>query len=144
MAATEQTLSVNMENYLETIYILMQENTVARSKDISERLNVTRASVSGALNALKERGFVNHEPYGFVSLTSEGTNVARRVLRRHEALRAFMTDVLAIDEQDADEAACHMEHGISKSVVDRFVEFADFFKSCPASVAKWNSERRGA
>jgi DtxR family Mn-dependent transcriptional regulator len=48
-----------------------------------------------------------------------------------------MVNVLSIDEAEADEAACHMEHGISKHIVERFVEFAEFFKSCPSAGAEW-------
>jgi DtxR family transcriptional regulator, Mn-dependent transcriptional regulator len=126
-----------MEDYLETIFILIRENTVARSKDIARRLKVNRSSVTGALQNLKKHGLVNYEPYGFVTLTRSGTEVASRVLRRHEALRDFMVKVLSIDEAEADKAACHMEHGISSKVVDRFVEFAEFVESCPRAGSKW-------
>jgi DtxR family transcriptional regulator, Mn-dependent transcriptional regulator len=137
MTGMAQALSPNMENYLETILVLVREHAVARSKDIADRLNVKRASVTGALHALKERGLVNYEPYGFVTLTHEGTDVAQRVRRRHVALRDFMINVLSIDRADADEAACHMEHGISKHVVDRFIEFGEFVETCPRAGSKW-------
>ncbi len=48
-----------------------------------------------------------------------------------------MVEALSIDAAEADEAACHMEHGISKQVVDRFVEFAEFVQACPQAGAKW-------
>jgi DtxR family transcriptional regulator, Mn-dependent transcriptional regulator len=98
---------------------------------------VQRASVTGALQALRDRGLVNYEPYGFVTLTHDGAEIAERVRRRHVALRDFMIRVLSIDEREADDAACHMEHGISKHVVDRFVEFAEFVETCPRAGAKW-------
>lgn len=82
MTTMAQALSPNMENYLETIWMLVREHTVARSKDIASRLNVKRASVTGALRALKDRGLVNYEPYGFVTLTREGSEIARRVRDR--------------------------------------------------------------
>jgi len=137
MTAVTQSLSANMENYLETIFVLAREHTVARSKDIADRLHVKRASVTGALQALRDRGLVNYEPYEFVTLTPEGLEIARRVARRHVALRDFMVNVLSIDEKEADDAACHMEHGISKHIVDRFVEFAEFVETCPRAGAHW-------
>jgi DtxR family Mn-dependent transcriptional regulator len=137
MTAQAQALSASMENYLETIFLLVQEHPVARAKDISQRLKVNRSSVTGALQALSERGFVNYEPYGFVTLTEQGTEIATRVLRRHEALRDFLVGVLAIDPAEADEAACRMEHGISKSIVDRLLDFAAFVETCPRAGAKW-------
>ncbi len=133
-------LSVNMENYLETIFNLVGENAVARAKDISDRLEVSRSSVTGMLQALRERGLVNYERYGFVTLTPEGAAIAGRVARRHEALRDFMVNVLSLDPTEADAAACHMEHGISKNVVDRFIEFADFVQTCPRAGSKWVRE----
>lgn len=137
MIEMTQALSPNMENYLETIFVLIREHSVARSKDIADRLNVKRASVTGALHALKDRGLVNYEPYGFVTLTRDGADIGERVRRRHVALRDFMVHVLSIDAADADEAACHMEHGISKQIVDRFVEFAEFVETCPRAGTKW-------
>ncbi|HOR98434.1 MAG TPA: metal-dependent transcriptional regulator, partial [Kiritimatiellia bacterium] len=89
MAMTEA-LSISIEDYLEAIFYLVRENTVARSKDIAERLKVNRSSVTGMLQALRDRGLVNYERYGFVTLTDEGKKVASRVVRRHEALRDFM------------------------------------------------------
>lgn len=138
--STTKTITTSMENYLEAIYLLIRDHTVARSKDIASHLKVKRASVSGALHNLKDQGFVKHEPYGYVTLTREGAEIARRILNRHEALRDFMVNVLSIDEAEADEAACHMEHGISKHIVERFVEFAEFFKRCPSAGAEWTQE----
>ncbi len=134
---TAPTLTVSMENYLETIFHIARDRTVARAKDIAERLKVSRSSVTGMLQTMRERGLVNHERYGYVTLTQEGAAIARRVARRHEALRDFMVHVLSIDPAEADEAACHMEHGISKLVVDRFLEFAEFVETCPRAGAKW-------
>jgi DtxR family transcriptional regulator, Mn-dependent transcriptional regulator len=131
------TISISMENYLETIFHLVREHTVARVKDIADRLKVSRSSVTGMLQSLRDHHFVNFEPYGFVTLTTKGTKIAKRVVRRHEALRDFMVEVLSIDAEVADEAACHMEHGISKQVVDRFLEFAEFVQTCPRAGAKW-------
>ncbi len=130
-------LSESLENYLETIHLLSQEHVVARSKDIAERMGVNRSSVTGALQALRDRELVNYEPYGFVTLTEAGTQAATRVLRRHEALRDFFIGVLAIDEDEADEVACRLEHGISKHVVYRLIDFAHFVKDCPRAGAKW-------
>ncbi len=135
------TISISMENYLETIFHLVREHAVARVKDIADRLHVSRSSVTGMLQSLRDHHYVNYEPYGFVTLTTEGTAIAKRVVRRHEALRVFMVEVLSIDAEVADEAACHMEHGISKQVVDRFVDFAEFVQSCPRAGAKWVQDK---
>lgn len=126
-----------MENYLETILLLIQQSAVARAKDISKLMKVNRSSVTGALQALRERGLVNYEPYGYVTLTPQGTEIATKVRWRHEALRDFFVNVLAIEGKEADEAACRMEHGVSKTIVDRLLDFAAFIETCPRAGAKW-------
>jgi DtxR family Mn-dependent transcriptional regulator len=130
-------LSDSQENYLETILILSRMHPEVRSVDIAERLQVKRASVAGALRSLKQKGLVDHQHYGPVTLTQKGESVANNVLNRHEALRDFMVNVLSIAPQEADAAACHMEHGISKHIVERFVDFARYYANCPNAGAQW-------
>ena len=48
-----------------------------------------------------------------------------------------MTDILNIDFDKADEEACKMEHAISASTLDRFVDFMEFIQSCPRAGANW-------
>lgn len=132
-----QALSESMEDYLETIFLLIREQAVARSRDIAARLNVNKSSVTGALQALAERALVNYEPYGYVTLTPAGAAEAQRVLRRHEVLKDFLVKVLSVEEAEADANACRMEHAVSKGVVDRLVEFAEFVETCPRAGAKW-------
>lgn len=137
MSTTELKLSESLEDYLETIFLLIREQAVARSRDIAARLNVNKSSVTGALQALAERALVNYEPYGYVTLTPAGAAAAQKVLHRHEVLRDFLVNVLSIAPAEADANACRMEHAISKTVVDRLVEFAEFVETCPRAGAKW-------
>ncbi len=131
MTDVDRVLSESTENYLETILLLVQKSPVARARDIALRLKVNRSSVSGALHDLSGRGLINYEPYGFVTLTPEGTEIATRILRRHEALRDFFVNVLGIDRAEADEAACRMEHGVSKAIIDRLLDLSTFMETCP-------------
>ena len=48
-------LSENLEDYLETILVLQNENTVARVKDIAEKLGVLSGTVTSALRTLSEK-----------------------------------------------------------------------------------------
>lgn len=137
MAAGQQGLTESLEDYLETILLLTREHTVARSRDIAARLGVQRSSVTGALHALADRKLIHYEPYGYVTLTEEGSRQAERVQRRHEVLRDFLIKVLSIEEDEADSTACRMEHAVSKTVVDRLVAFAEFVETCPDAGAEW-------
>ena len=138
MANNPRSLSASLENYLEVIYLLIEENRVARSKDIAKKLEINRSSVTGGLQSLRGRGLINYEPYEFITLTKEGREIAANVVHRHNTLKEFFVDVLSIDEDEADETACRMEHGISKNIINRLMDFAHYFKTCPNAGVQWH------
>lgn len=119
-------LSASLEDYLEAIYNLSAGRSVARSKDIAEILGVSCASVTSALRALAEKKLVNYKPYGYITLTEKGRKVAGRVVRRHDILKQFFADVLGIDPQTAQEAACRAEHTLEPEITSRLTAFIDF------------------
>jgi DtxR family Mn-dependent transcriptional regulator len=131
------TLTASLEDYLEAIYHIIAEKQAARPKDIARRLKVSNASVTGALRSLADKALINYAPYDLVTLTPIGTDVAKDVVRRHEVLRDFFVKVLSVDEQDADEAACRMEHSIPRVILERLIAFAEFVQVCPRGGAKW-------
>jgi DtxR family Mn-dependent transcriptional regulator len=119
-------LSASLEDYLEAIYHLTAGADVARSKDIAERLDVSRASVTGALKALSEKGLINYKPYGYVTLTEEGQQIACRVVRRHEILTRFFEDILGAQASTAAAAACRTEHTLGPEITARLMAFIEF------------------
>ena len=130
-------LTASLEDYLEAIFHLVGEKQVARARDIAKRLKVNRSSVTGALQSLAQKGLVNYEPYEVITLTRKGTAAAQGVVRRHEVLRDFLVEILAVNEAKADEAACRMEHAIPLSILERLIQFVEFVEVCPRGGAKW-------
>jgi DtxR family transcriptional regulator, Mn-dependent transcriptional regulator len=126
-----QQLSASLEDYIEAIYHIITEKQVARGKDISARLAVSGASVTEALRALSRRGLINYAPYEVITLTNEGREVAEDVIRRHNSLKQFFTDVLAIKEALAEEGACKIEHTAPPEIINRMVDFIKFLEVCP-------------
>ncbi len=124
-------LSESLEDYLETILALQVEKSVARSKDIAEKLDIKRGSVTGMLKKLAKKKLVNYEPYGYVTLTREGKNIARKVERRHIFLKDFFFRVLKVDENTADRTACQMEHAMDKQTFRKFKDFLHKIDTCP-------------
>ncbi len=124
-------LSESLEDYLETILELQTINTVARSKDIAEKMDIKRGSVTGMLKKLAAREFINYEPYGYVTLTPKGEKIAKEIEKRHIFLKDFLFRILGVDEQTADTAACRMEHAMNKQTFKKFKSFVQKLDSCP-------------
>jgi len=123
---TDEKLSASLEDYLEAIYHLTVRQDVARSKDIADSMGVTRASVTGALRALSEKGLVHYKPYGYTTLTKKGRQAAGRVARRHEILSQFFGDLLGVDAATAETAACKAEHTLGPEITARLMAFVEF------------------
>jgi DtxR family Mn-dependent transcriptional regulator len=131
------TLTASLEDYLEAIYHIIAEKQAVRPKDIARRLKVANSSVTGALRSLAEKELINYAPYDVISLTLTGKTAAKDVVRRHEVLRDFFVKILAVEDADADKAACQMEHSIPRVILERFIQFAEFVEVCPRGGAKW-------
>ena len=132
-----QELSASLEDYLEAIYHIVERKQAARAKDISDRLSVNSSSVTGALRALSDRDLVNYAPYDIVTLTPEGERVAKGIVQRHQALHDFFIKVLRVEESDAQDAACKMEHALPQHIIERLRRFVTYFEQAAVSETDW-------
>jgi len=119
-------LSASLEDYLEAIFNLAGRSGVARSKDIAELLGVSKSSVTGALRVLKKRGLANYKPYDFVTLTEAGQAAAAKIARKHTILKSFLVNVLGVEIDIAQQAACKAEHALGQEVIARLLCFVEF------------------
>ena len=119
-------LSASLEDYLEAIFNLAAGSEGARSKDVADTLGVAKSSVTGALQLLCERGLADHEPYGCIILTPQGRSAALEVVRKHEVLKSFFVDVLGVEAEAAQRAACRAEHALGQEIIGRLVSFIDY------------------
>lgn len=130
-------LTASLEDYLEAIFWVIADKGAARGRDVAKRLGVKASSVTGALRTLADKAYINYAPYELITLTATGLEEAKKIIRRHEVLKDFFTEVLWIDPDLAEEGACKMEHGIPKEIVDRLVTFTEFVQSCPRAGKDW-------
>ena len=102
------------ENYLETILILSQRKGKGevRSIDIVNELEFSKPSVSVAMKNLRENGYITVDKDGYIRLTDKGLEIAEKMYERHTLLSQWLIK-LGVDEKDAEEDACRMEHDIS-------------------------------
>jgi len=135
--ALHDELTSQSEDYLEAIYHLRAERGLARARDIAARLGVHKSTVTGALHSLAQKGLVEYAPYEAAGLTPEGQRRALDVIRRHEVIGRFLSEVLMLDAGRSQENACRLEHAIGPKLVERFIEFSAFFEESPRFRSAW-------
>ena len=131
------TLTPTLEDYLEAIARLVVARGDARVRDIAEALSVHKSTVTTALRSLASRGLINYRPYSKATLTPRGRTVAQQIVRRHDVISRFLTDVLSVPKDAAEESACKIEHAIAPEILDRLSQFIEFVEQCPRGGTKW-------
>ena len=127
-------LTPSLEDYLETIYLLQQNNSrEARVRDIAAARSVKASSVSPALKRLSELGYLSYEQRESIRLTEQGKIAARRVYARHVLLFQFFHDILGMEEEAAKAEACGLEHALSDEGMERFVRFFESRLTCQSA-----------
>lgn len=124
-------LSSIEEEYLEAIWHLEQRNKIAKTGDLSQRLNVTMGTASNMIDHLEREGLLEHEHYRGVKLTEKGREAATDVVRRHRLGERFLADILHLDWSRVHDAACKLEHGFSKEVTDSLDTTLGKPRTCP-------------
>ena len=109
------------EDYLEMILMLQEQKGIVRSIDIAMSLSVSKPSVSFAMKQLRENGYIVMDKENYITLTDKGLDIARRIYTRHKALTRFLIQ-LGVNEEDAREDACKIEHDISTATFEAILK----------------------
>ncbi len=118
-------MTSSLEDYLEAVFVLSQQKGSVRLTDIAEHLGVSKPSVNRAVNTLTQNGFLEHVTYGDIIITPAGESYAANVLRRHRLIKQFLVDRLGVDEENAENDACQMEHVMSPVTIDKLYEYLE-------------------
>ena len=95
----------------------------ARVSDIARQLAITRGSVSINLRTLKKRGYIVTDEHRMVKLSTKGLEIVHAVQARKAAFKTFLTDVLGVEEHQAEIDSCKIEHLISDETSERLAAF---------------------
>ena len=110
------------EMYLETILILREEKTSVRAIDISNRMGFSRASISRAVQNLKNKGYIDVLENDAIILLKKGEEYANNVYENHLLLTEYLEKIWVKDKV-AEEDACKIEHVISEETVQAIKSF---------------------
>ncbi|MEM0378203.1 MAG: metal-dependent transcriptional regulator [Thermosphaera sp.] len=114
-------ISIREEEYLEIIYEL-QECGKLKVREIARRLGVKPSSVVEFLRKLRDRGLIEYEKGGKISLTSKGLEIAKGLESKHKLLYSFLVS-LGVPKEIAFRDACKMEHYLHPETLSKIKEF---------------------
>ena len=125
----ETELSHSSIHHLLAINNLLKENGYSRSVDISNYLNISRASVSITVSKLKDKGFIEEDKNRFLNLSKKGRYLVNSVLAKRRVVAQFFKEVLNLSESEAEIEACKVEHLLSEPTGRKLLSFMGFYLS---------------
>jgi len=99
------------ENYMEAILVLGEKGLV-RSVDVANYLGFSKPTISQYMKQFVQKGLVEIDGDGHISLTDEGRRVAETTLERHRIISKLFI-AMGVPEKIALEDACKVEHDLS-------------------------------
>jgi len=117
----------SMEDYIEQIYMLIEDKGYARVSDIAEALAVHPSSVTKMVQKLDKDKYLIYEKYRGLVLTAKGKKTGKRLVYRHELLEQFLR-VIGVDEENIYEDVEGIEHHLSWNAIDRIGDLVQYFE----------------
>ncbi len=116
----------SMEDYIEQIYILIEEKGYARVSDIAEALSVHPSSVTKMVQKLDKDEYLVYEKYRGLVLTAKGKKIGKRLVFRHELLEQFLK-IIGVKEENIYHDVEGIEHHLSWDSIDRIGDLVQYF-----------------
>jgi len=108
------------EDYLEAIQQFSKKNThLPRYEELAATLGKSEALVRSDMEDLVSSGDVSLLPGGVIALTGQGRQCGESVIKKHETLQCFLSEILGMDKSVASDEACTLEHAVSDETIDR-------------------------
>lgn len=117
----------SMEDYIEQIYMLIEEKGYARVSDIAEALAVHPSSVTKMVQKLDKDEYLIYEKYRGLVLTPKGKKIGKRLVYRHELLEQFLR-IIGVDEEKIYDDVEGIEHHLSWNSIDRIGDLVQYFE----------------
>ena len=116
-------ISKALEEYLKTMYILQVQGKELRVTDIANQMNISKPSVTKAINSLKENGLVDYETYGKIELTENGNDLAKKILEAYDISYVFFKEVLGLDDEASKREAEKLKLTMEDSTINNLAKY---------------------
>ncbi|MDE5412266.1 MAG: transcriptional regulator MntR [Bacillaceae bacterium] len=117
----------SMEDYLERIYMLIEDKGYARVSDIAEALEVHPSSVTKMVQKLDKSEYLIYEKYRGLVLTPKGKKIGKRLVYRHDLLEDFMK-IIGVTNENIYVDVEGIEHHLSWDAIDRIGDLVQYFQ----------------
>ena len=108
------------EDYLEAVQIFSEKNTrFPHTEELAAALLKPVPVVRSEMDELVSSGDVIVSPKGVITLTLQGKQTGTSVMKKHETLQCFLSEILGMDKSSASDEACTLEHAVSDETIDR-------------------------
>jgi DtxR family Mn-dependent transcriptional regulator len=122
------------EDYLEAIQHFSEKNAhPPRYEELAAALGKPEPMVRSDMEDLVSSGDIFLLPGEMISLTAQGQQTGVSVMKKHETLQCFLSEILGMDSSSASDEACNLEHTVSDETIDRLGRL----------IVKQEGERRG-
>ena len=116
-------ISKALEEYIKTMYVLMQQNGEITVTDIADKMSCSKASVTKALNNLKDKNLVEYEAYGKINLSKQAEEIAQKNLEAYDIVYLFFNEILDIKNEKAKEEAEKIKSIISDETLNKLARY---------------------
>jgi len=108
------------EDYLEAIQQFSEKNAhPPHYEELAAVLGKSESGVRSDMEDLVSSGDVSMLPGGVITLTGQGKQTGESVIKKHETLQCFLSEILGMDSSSASDEACTLEHAVSDETIDR-------------------------
>ena len=132
-----QMATPSMEDYIEQIYLLIEEKGYARVSDIAENLNVHPSSVTKMVQKLDQEEYLIYEKYRGLILTEKGKKIGKLLVFRHELLEKLLRTI-GVKEENIYNDVEGIEHHLSWDAIDRIGDLVAYFEEQPSRIDDLN------
>jgi DtxR family Mn-dependent transcriptional regulator len=126
-AAFDPHFDETVDEILEQAWILGEEEGTTSLSDLAKRAG---AEFQSHLDAAQSTGMISSAD-GKFELSSEGRERAREIIRRHRLAETLFSEILEMEEVQAESDACRFEHILSPEATDSVCSLLGHPPACP-------------
>ncbi len=124
-------LSQTEENYLKTIFLILEEEKPLTISVLSSRIGVSMPTVNSMIKSLSGKDLIKYTKYKPIEVTKNGKLQAANIIRKHRLTEMYLAEKMGFGWEEVHAIAEQMEHINSILFFDKMDELLGFPKIDP-------------